>query len=117
MAQSDTRPQPLMSAAPSPAGLLPGAAVAAHGSAEECRLRNDRQTYFKLVRELVQAQFVLADAELGRRLWQEVADRDLDTGRIIQLMYGCWFHNNDDEMRELDDAYLALIDPAETATL
>ena len=49
---------------------------------DECRARNDRQTYFSLARELVTAQFVLADHELTRRLWQEVSDRNLDMGRI-----------------------------------
>lgn len=85
----------------------PASMPAATGS-EECRLRNDRQSYFQMVQALVEAQFVLADQELAHRLWQEVADRDMDTGRITHLMYGCWFHENLEEMRELDDGYLKL---------
>ena len=78
------------------------------GAASECRSRNDRQTYFSITRSLVQAQFKLDDRELSRRLWQEVADRDLEVGRIINLMYGCWFHQNEDEMLEVDNRHLAL---------
>ena len=73
----------------------------------ECRLRNDRQSYFAITRELVQAQFVLADGVLSQRLWQEVADRDLEVGRILNLLYGCWFQDDEAEMTELDDAFLA----------
>jgi len=41
-------------------------------------------------------------------LWQEVADRDLDVSRIINLMYGCWFHQDEDEMIEVDNRHLSL---------
>ncbi len=76
--------------------------------AAECRSRNDRQTYFAITRSLVQAQFLLDDRELSRRLWQEIADRDLDVGRIINLMYGCWFHQDDEEMTLVDQLHLSL---------
>ena len=75
---------------------------------EECRARNDRQTYFSIARELVDAQFVLADQELTRRLWQEVGDRNLETGRIINLLYRCSSHEDESEMVEVDDAFLEL---------
>ena len=75
---------------------------------EECRARNDRQTYFSLARELVTAQFVLADHELTRRLWQEVSDRNLDMGRIINLLYRCSSHEDENEMVEVDNAFLQL---------
>ena len=78
------------------------------GAGSECRSRNDRQTYFSITRSLVQAQFKLDDRELSRRLWQEVADRDLEVGRIINLMYGCWFHQDEDEMMDVDNRHLAL---------
>ena len=74
----------------------------------ECQARNDRQTYFSITRSLVRAQFQLADKELSQRLWQEVADRDLEVGRIIHLMYGCWFHDDNDAMNETDDQFLSL---------
>ena len=68
--------------------ILKAAATAIHGllpskdnrSTEECRQRNDRQSYFNLTRQLVSAQFVLADGQLAARLWQEVADREDSAG-------------------------------------
>lgn len=78
----------------------------------ECRMRNDRQTYFKVVRDLMHAQFDLADQELSSRLWQDVADRNLDRGRILHLLYSCYdLDHNDDLMRCSDEAYVALVDP------
>jgi len=74
----------------------------------ECRLRNDRQSYFAITRALVKAQFVLADSVLSQRLWQEVADRDMEVGRILNLLYGSCFQDDEDEMTALDDAFLAL---------
>ena len=44
---------------------------------------------------------------LSQRLWQEVADRDLEVGRILNLLYGCWFQDDEAEMTALDDAFLA----------
>ena len=78
------------------------------GAAEECRARNDRQSYFAITRELVRAQFELADAELTQRLWQEVAERDLEVGRILHLMYGCGCHQDDTEMLAADSTFLAM---------
>ena len=77
-------------------------------AAEECRARNDRQSYFAITRELVRAQFELADAELSRRLWQEVADRDLEVGRILHLLYGCGCHQDEAEMVAVDDTFLMM---------
>ena len=64
----------------------------------ETRLRNDRQAVFQLVRDLVQAQFDRGDEELTRRLWQDVADREIDLDRVINLMYTCSSHEDDNEM-------------------
>ncbi len=89
---------------PSDQGLLTQTVL----TGTECRARNDRQTYFSMTRELVDAQFVLADQELTRRLWQEVGDRNLEMGRIINLLYRCSSHEDDSEMVEVDDAFLQL---------
>ena len=70
----------------------------------ESRVRNDRQSIFSIVRELVHAQFELGDTELTNRLWQDVADREIDIQRIINLMYGCIFYD-DEEMLAADLAY------------
>ena len=78
------------------------------GAAMECRIRNDRQSYFALARELAHAQFVLADAELSCRLWQDVADRELDVARLLYLLYGGWDVEDDEEMPEGDQHFLSL---------
>ena len=80
---------------------------------DEYRLRNDRLSYFSITRQLVEAQFVLRDGELSARLWHEVADRDMDLGRVVNLLYRCTDHVNDDIMRLSDESYLALIDPSD----
>ncbi len=72
---------------------------------QESRLRNDRQVVFQLVRDLVQAQFDRGDEELTKRLWQDVADRDIDLDRVINLMYTCSFHEDDYEMTKVDETY------------
>ncbi len=72
---------------------------------KEARIRNDRQAVFQLVRELVKAQFNRADEELTKRLWQDVADRGIDLDRVINLMYTCSFHEDDNEMTKVDETY------------
>ena len=72
---------------------------------QEARIRNDRQAVFQLVRDLVQAQFDRADKELTKRLWQDVADRKIDLDRVINLMYTCSFHEDDEEMTKVDETY------------
>ncbi len=72
---------------------------------EEARIRNDRQAVFQLVRDLVQAQFDRGDEELTKRLWQDVADRDIDLDRVINLMYTCSLHEDDYEMTKVDETF------------
>ncbi len=72
---------------------------------QEARIRNDRQAVFQLVRDLVQAQFDRGDEELTKRLWQDVADRDIDLDRVINLMYTCSFHEDDYEMTKVDETF------------
>ncbi len=47
-----------------------------------------QQLVLTLVRQLAEAQFVRADRELSRRLWQEVAVLEIDPERITALLYG-----------------------------
>ena len=54
--------------------------------------------FFQLVRDLVHAQFEMGDEELTKRLWQDVADRNIDLDRVINLMYKCSFLEDDYEM-------------------
>ncbi len=72
---------------------------------QEARVRNDRQAVFQLVRDLVHAQFEIGDEELTKRLWQDVADRNIDLDRVINLMYTCSFHEDDYEMTKVDEIY------------
>ena len=78
------------------------------GAAMECRIRNDRQSCFALARELAHAQFILADSVLSCRLWQDVADRELDVARLLHLLYGGWDVEDDAEMLEADQHFLSL---------
>ena len=69
--------------------------------------RQLQQVHFDAARRLAQAQFQLADAELSQRLWQDVADRDLDVDRILNLLYGCWFQDEPAELRSADAEFQA----------
>ena len=66
---------------------------------------HEQDLYFSCARNLARAQFQLADEELSRRLWQDVAERELDVDRILNLMYGCWFQEDREAMQEVDAAY------------
>ena len=66
----------------------------------------EREIYFSCARNLANAQFQLADAELTQRLWQDVSDRDLDVDRVLNLMYGCWDQHDAEAMTDADEAYL-----------
>ncbi len=72
---------------------------------KESGISNDRQTVFQIVRQLVQAQLDRTDEELIRRLWQDVADRGIDLDRVINLMYTCSIHEDDNEMTRIDEIY------------
>ena len=80
-------------------------------SFSEDRLRNDRQSYFAMTRALIDAQLAWRDAELTSRLWQEVADRHMDRGRILHLLYSDVEPHDEDALQRVDMAYLQLIDP------
>ena len=69
--------------------------------------RQEQQVYFDAARRLAQAQFQLADAELSQRVWQDVADRDLDVNRILNLLYGCWFQEDPEALRSADAEFQA----------
>jgi hypothetical protein len=64
-----------------------GAGPRSQSSASFSELKQ-QQLVFTLVRQLAEAQFVRADRELTRRLWQEVAALEIDPDRITALLYG-----------------------------
>ncbi len=65
---------------------------------------NNHEIVFSLVRQLVHAQFELADSELTNRLWKDVAERGIDINRVINLMYQNSYE--EEEMLRLDLDYL-----------
>ena len=77
----------------------------------EDRLRAARQSYVAMTRALVDAQREWRDAELSSRLWEEVADRGMDRGRLIHLLYSVEAHHDEEAMQNADMAYLQLVDP------
>ena len=66
----------------------------------------DQQKVYSLTRELINAQFQLCDDELTNRLWEEVANLNIDPERIINLMYKCYSHDDFTAMIETDSKYL-----------
>ena len=71
----------------------------------ESLIRNDRQTYFEVVRDLVHAQYRLGDEQLTQRLWDDVIERKLDIERVVNLMFTCSMHHNDEAMTRVDEEY------------
>ncbi|MDC3048671.1 hypothetical protein OA162_03065 [Synechococcus sp. AH-736-A19] len=85
--------------------------LAAQHSFSEDRLRNDRQSYITMTRALVEAQLEWRDAELTSRLWKDVADRRMDRGRLLHLIYSVEAHHDVEALQNADAAYLQLVDP------
>ena len=62
---------------------------------------------FSLARDLINAQFHLANDELSRKLWNEVAALKIDPQRIINLMYRCYSNVDNQSMLEADLDYFS----------
>ncbi len=62
---------------------------------------------FSLARDLINAQFNLANDELSRKLWNEVATLKIDPQRIINLMYRCCSNEDSQSMLEADLDYFS----------
>lgn len=74
--------------------------------------RKEQQLVFLLTRQLVDAQIVRGDRERSQRLWQEVANLELDPDRITALMYGVSDHDDRQEMEALDRQQLSQATPS-----
>ena len=61
---------------------------------------------FKLTRQLIHAQFELADDHLANSLWNDVFHKNIDPERVINLMYSCSADDDDDLLRKADFAFL-----------
>ena len=66
----------------------------------------EQDKVFALVQSLVEAQFQLADDELSRRIWQEIADQNIPVERVENLLYCCFFQDDPVAMKEADEDYL-----------
>ena len=66
----------------------------------------ERSAYFKITRDISEAQFYLANRFQELYLWQEVADRDMEVSRIENLLYGCFFHDDEVAMIEADRKFM-----------
>lgn len=67
----------------------------------------EQSAYFKITRELSGAQFYLGNRFQEIYLWQEVADHDMEVSRIESLLYGCFFHDDDEAMVEADREFMS----------
>ena len=65
-----------------------------------------QSAYFEITRDISEAQFYLGNRFKEIYLWQEVADRDMDVARIENLLYGCFFHEDEDAMIETDREFM-----------
>ena len=66
-----------------------------------------QSAYFKITRDISEAQFYLGNRFQEIYLWQEVADRDMDVSRIENLLYGCSFHDDEAAMAEANDDFMS----------
>ena len=67
----------------------------------------EQSAYFKITREISEAQFYLGNRFQEIYLWQEVADRDMEVSRIENLLYRCSFHNDEEAMVEADREFMS----------
>ena len=67
----------------------------------------EQSTYFRIARDISEAQFYLGNRFQEIYLWQEVGDLDMDVARIENLLYRCFFHDDEDAMIETDRKFMA----------
>ena len=68
----------------------------------------EQSAYFKITRDISEAQFYLGNRFQEIYLWKEVADRDMDVSRIENLLYGCSFHDDEVAMTEADESFMSI---------
>ena len=67
----------------------------------------EQSAYFQITRDISEAQFYLGNRFQEIYLWQEVADRDMEVSRIENLLYGCFFHDDEEAMAEADKEFMS----------
>lgn len=66
----------------------------------------EQKAYFKITRDIAEAQFYLGNRFQEIYLWQEVADHNMDVSRIENLLYGCFFYDDENAMIEADRNFM-----------
>ena len=66
----------------------------------------EQSTYFEAAREIAAAQFYLGNKFQETFLWQEVADHNMNVARLENLLYGCFFQEDDNAMIEADHEFM-----------
>ncbi len=82
-----------------------GSKYLSKGSTNKSDRSEANKKVFSLARELINAQFHLANDELSRKLWNEVAALKIDPKRIINIMYKCCSNIDNQSMLEADLDY------------
>ena len=67
----------------------------------------EQSAYFKITRDISEAQFYLGNRFQELYLWQEVADRDMEVSRVENLLYGCFSYDDEEAMAEADREFMA----------
>ena len=84
-----------------------GSKYLSQGSTNKPYRSDANKKVFSLARELINAQFHLANDELSRKLWNEVVALKIDPQRIINLMYRCCSNVDNQSMLEADLDYFS----------
>ena len=66
----------------------------------------EQSTYIKAAREIAAAQFYLGNKFQETCLWQEVADHNMDVARLENLLYGCFFQEDEEAMIKADHEFM-----------
>ena len=67
----------------------------------------EQSAYFQITRDISEAQLYLGNRFQEIYLWQEVADSDMEVSRIENLLYGCFFHDDEEAMIEADKEFMS----------
>ena len=67
----------------------------------------EQSAYLQITRDISEAQCYLGNRFQELYLWQEVADHDMEVSRIENLLYGCFFHDDEEAMAEADREFVA----------
>ncbi len=84
-----------------------GSKYLSKGSTNKPYNSEENEKVFSLARDIINAQFNLANDELSLKLWDEVAALKIDPQRIINIMYTCCSNEDNQSMLEADLDYFS----------